>query len=154
MQEAQNALFEPPSERFDYLEWIARLTQHIPDKGMQMVHYMGAYSNAHRAKMRKPAQGATSNPATEPPSETAVDPECLKDRRRSWARLIKRVFNCDPLKCPKCGGRMRIIAFLDHQKVVDRILKHINYRLDVMPLPKPPPPPRQLDLSEAAYCPF
>jgi hypothetical protein len=33
---------------FDYLEWIARLTSHIPERYPQLVHYYGAYSNAHR----------------------------------------------------------------------------------------------------------
>ena len=33
---------------YDYLDWIARLTSHIPEKGAQLVHYYGAYSNGHR----------------------------------------------------------------------------------------------------------
>jgi len=33
---------------YDYLDWIARLTSHIPEKGAQLVHYYGPYSNAHR----------------------------------------------------------------------------------------------------------
>lgn len=37
----------------DYLEFIARVTSHIPDKGQVMVRYYGLYSNAHRGKMRK-----------------------------------------------------------------------------------------------------
>ena len=45
----------------DYLEFIARVTSHIPDKGQVMVRYYGLYSNAHRGKMRKagvsPSQG-------------------------------------------------------------------------------------------------
>jgi len=39
-------------ERMDYLEFIARATSHIPDKGQVMVRYYGLYSNAHRGKMR------------------------------------------------------------------------------------------------------
>ena len=35
------SLFERPGETFDYLEWIARLTSHIPEKGAQTVHYYG-----------------------------------------------------------------------------------------------------------------
>jgi len=30
---------------YDYLDWIARLTSHIPEKGAQLVHFFGAYSN-------------------------------------------------------------------------------------------------------------
>jgi len=31
----------------DYLEFIARVTSHIPDKGQVMVRYYGLYANAH-----------------------------------------------------------------------------------------------------------
>jgi hypothetical protein len=37
----------------DYLEFIARVTSHIPDKGQVMVRYYGLYANAHRGKLRK-----------------------------------------------------------------------------------------------------
>ena len=40
-------------ESLDYLEFIARVTSHIPDKGQVMASYYGLYSNAHRGKMRK-----------------------------------------------------------------------------------------------------
>jgi hypothetical protein len=37
---------------YDYLDWIARLTSHVPEPGTQLVHYYGAYSNAHRGITR------------------------------------------------------------------------------------------------------
>jgi hypothetical protein len=37
----------------DYLEFIARVTSHIPDKGQVTVRYYGLYANAHRGKIRK-----------------------------------------------------------------------------------------------------
>jgi len=40
-------------ERMDYLEFIARVTSHIPDKGQVTVRYYGLYGNAHRGKVRK-----------------------------------------------------------------------------------------------------
>ena len=40
-------------ETMDYLEFIARVTSHIPDKGQVMVRYYGLYANAHRGKARK-----------------------------------------------------------------------------------------------------
>jgi len=33
-------------ETMDYLEFIARVTSHIPDKGQVMVRYYGLYANA------------------------------------------------------------------------------------------------------------
>jgi len=40
-------------ETIDYLEFIARVTSHIPDKGQVMVRYHGLYVNAHRGKIKK-----------------------------------------------------------------------------------------------------
>jgi hypothetical protein len=40
-------------ETMDYLEFIARVTSHIPDKGQVTVRYYGLYANAHRGKVRK-----------------------------------------------------------------------------------------------------
>ena len=48
-------------ERTDYVEFIARVTSHIPDKGQVMVRYYGLYSNAHRGKIRK-AEVDSSHP--------------------------------------------------------------------------------------------
>ena len=38
---------------------------------------------------------------------------------------MKRVNEVDPLVCPKCGGEMRIIAFIIDHDVVDAILWHL-----------------------------
>ena len=55
------------------------------------------------------------------------DPDSLtpsqRERRRQWARLIARVFEVDPLRCP-CGGTMRVIAFLLNPAVIRKILQH------------------------------
>ena len=40
-------------ETMDYLEFIARVTSHIPDKGQVRVRYYGLYANAHRGKVKK-----------------------------------------------------------------------------------------------------
>jgi hypothetical protein len=45
-------------ERMDYLEFIARVTSHIPEKGQVMVRYFGLYANAHRGKVRKSEEAA------------------------------------------------------------------------------------------------
>jgi len=46
-------------------------------------------------------------------------------QRNIWIRLIKRIYGLDPLTCPKCQGRMRIIAFIENQQVVKKILTHL-----------------------------
>jgi len=41
------------SEHMDYLEFIARVTSHIPEKGQVMIRSYGIYANAHRGKKKK-----------------------------------------------------------------------------------------------------
>jgi hypothetical protein len=44
----------------------------------------------------------------------------------TWAMLIKRVYEVDPLKCPHCSGQMKIVSFVERsqQEVIERILRH------------------------------
>jgi len=39
--------------------------------------------------------------------------------------LIKRVYEVDPLECPKCQGEMKIISFIERRQrdVIERILR-------------------------------
>jgi 23S rRNA U2552 (ribose-2'-O)-methylase RlmE/FtsJ len=53
-------------------------------------------------------------------------------RRLDWAALLLRVFAIDVLECPKCEGRMRILAVITDPDAVERILEHFE-------LPTEPP---------------
>ena len=50
----------------------------------------------------------------------------VKARRRTWARLLFRVYGVDALRCSRCGGRMRVIAFISEPSVVEQILRHVG----------------------------
>jgi hypothetical protein len=52
----------------------------------------------------------------------------LREARRRWAELLRKVFEVDPLKCPGCGGEMQIISFITQQNLIDQILSHIQAR--------------------------
>ena len=45
---------------------------------------------------------------------------------QTWAMLIKRVYEIDPLECPVCGGQMTVIAFIEPPQgaVIEKILRH------------------------------
>ncbi|MBM3712683.1 MAG: IS91 family transposase, partial [Actinobacteria bacterium] len=60
-----------------------------------------------------------------------------KSCSKSWARLIKKIYEVDPLTCPKCGGSMRIIAFIEDYKVIKKILDWLS--IDEFKRDKPPP---------------
>jgi len=57
--------------------------------------------------------------------------------RNDWARLIKKNCNVDPLVCPQCNGKMRIISAIEQADVIKKILKHLG-----LWLPNRPPPPK------------
>ena len=53
--------------------------------------------------------------------------------------LIKRVYEVDPLACPKCGGQMKVVAFIESSQgaVIEKILRHCG--LWQPSTPRPPP---------------
>jgi hypothetical protein len=57
--------------------------------------------------------------------------------RKNWARLIQKIYEVDPLTCPRCQGQMRVISFIEDPQVIKKILKHLGV-WEV----KPRPPPR------------
>ncbi len=119
------------AETFDPAEFLARVIMHIPEPRRHLVRYYGAYSNVSRGKRRRQdvaTIGAAPRDGEQAPSARAVRDRSPDARalRRSWAQLIKRVFEVDPLVCPKCQGEMRIIAFIIDHNVVDAILRHLT----------------------------
>ena len=46
--------------------------------------------------------------------------------RKNWARLIYNIYNVDPLLCPKCQGSMKVIAFIEDDEIIAKILRHLG----------------------------
>ena len=89
-------------------------------------------------------------------SATAVEePAAPRDTRARgyylWADLMRRSLALDVLACPRCGGRLRLIAVVDHPAVVARILGHLALPTEV-PGTRPArgPPTEVADLFVAA----
>ena len=75
-------------------------------------------------------RGGTA-PAPEPKRLVASEEESefTRDRRRNWAKLIAKVFLCDPELCPSCGERMKIVAAISspqQDEVIEKILRHLK----------------------------
>ncbi|MBC8316600.1 MAG: transposase [Desulfobulbaceae bacterium] len=114
-------------------EFIADITQHIPDKSFQLVRYYGWYSNRMRGERRKLDGGDCSE---EQKSETIdiskltmLDVKDYKPRRIPpplWRECIKKVWEVDPLICPHCQAEMKIISFIVERKVIRKILTHLK----------------------------
>jgi len=63
-------------------------------------------------------------PSEQPSTEFAARAEA------TWARLMRKVYEADPLECPKCrsvkSGPMRVIALIEDAGVIRRILEHLG----------------------------
>jgi hypothetical protein len=105
----------------DPLEWIHRITAHIPDPGRHCQRFYGAYSNRARIAVAPTVGSSTGSKADTHPEQDNSD--FSREARSTWARLIRKIFETDPLLCT-CGGRMRIVSFITDHRVVDRILRH------------------------------
>jgi hypothetical protein len=49
-----------------------------------------------------------------------------KPRYWAWADLMRRAFDRDVRACPRCGGRMRLLATIEDPRVIRRILAHLR----------------------------
>ena len=53
-------------------------------------------------------------------------PPISKELKKRWSHFIRKVYETDPLTCPKCQGEMRIISFIDQAGVIKKILQHLG----------------------------
>lgn len=112
---------------FKPADFLAAVTQHIPDGGFHLVRYYGWYSNkmrGQRARRAGHARNGNGADAPEPPSRTSAH----------WQRLIRKVYEADPLLCPDCGGAMRVVSLVDSPTLIEGTLRGMG-------LWDPPPSP-------------
>jgi hypothetical protein len=157
-------LFEP----VEFLEKLAVLT---PRPRINLVIYHGILAPHARARAeavaRRPAAASagvpppsagagTDVPACAPePRSVATPGDSVEENRRrgpekprdwAWADLMRRVFDLDVLRCPRCGSRMSVIATIEATDVLRKILGHLALPSEppaALP-PRPPPPPPDL----------
>ena len=85
-------------------EFIAAITQHIPEKSFQLVRYVGWYSNRMRGDRNRQELEDKENEGTDNEIEI-IDVSDYKPRKippPTWRECIKKIWEVDPLKCPHC----------------------------------------------------
>jgi hypothetical protein len=113
--------------RCNVLEFIARVTDHIPEPGQQLIRNWGYYSNVSRAQRRCDAE-FESPQKQEGADIDQQDADGWRRRRKlTWAKLIQKVYEIDPLLCRFCRTEMKIIEFITEYPVIQKILTHTNF---------------------------
>jgi hypothetical protein len=137
-------------------EFIAAVTQHIPEKNFQLVRYFGWYSNRKRGERSKAKELEDMAEAGVDIDENieVLDVSDYKPKNipsPTWRECIKKIWESDPLECPKCHGEMKIISFITDMVVIKMILCHLNFQEQ-----ERPPPVRDYSVvnNELTYEPF
>ncbi len=126
------------------LEFMQRLAALVPRHRLNLIRFHGVL--APNAKIRSkitPSGPVSVNVTTDDLDDT---PPHSASARMSWAQLLKRVFDIDIVRCPHCGGTMKIIAAILEPAVITKILAHLG-----LPTRAPPrAPARSFNLFEMA----
>jgi len=145
IQEESKVLYQSKDGKkekaFDALEWLAAMCSHIPNKGEQMVRYYGYYSNVKRGRRKNKNQDEWMPFILESEGST-------KEYRKNWAKLIQKIYEVDPLTCPKCSGKMKVISLIEDEEVIKKILKHLGlWEIKARPPPKATGPAKIAEYS-------
>ncbi len=140
----------------DPVEFLGRLAVLVPRPRINLLLYSGVLGPraAWRAEV-VPCQttGGRDAVLTKPATEPVREPEAAETARRHacgqcWASLMARTFGCDVLACPRCGGRLRLVALIEDSAIIGRILRHLGLPTEV-PSPRPArAPPLPLETPE------
>jgi hypothetical protein len=143
--------------RFDPVAFLERLAVLIPRPRINLVLYYGLL--APRAPWRAAvvaSAGSEWSAAAAAVYPVADEGHDSAGRRRPrgyvWAELMRRTFGIDVLDCPRCGSRVRLLALIEHARIVERILRHLGLPTD-RPEPRPArAPPRRIDDLACQLC--
>jgi hypothetical protein len=131
---------------FDPIELLERLAALTPRPRINLLLYYGVLGARAAWRSRLGAAGVPVR-AGEAPAQSADADRCATPQaagrpasNRLWAELMQRSFGFDVLACPRCGGRLHLIALIEKAQVIRRILTHLGLPTEV-PAARPARPP-------------
>ena len=126
---------------FDPVDFIARLAALVPKPRVNLTRYHGILAPNHR--WRGLVTPASRGKGAKRITNTEVSSPAERHAAMTWAQRLKRVFNIDIEVCSRCGGSVGVIACIEDQEVIDRILAHLREKeQDIPTLPLLAPPSR------------
>lgn len=111
----------------DPLSLLCRLATSVPPPRFHSVRYAGvlASASAWRARIapKPPPEAAAASGESETPKRAGG---C-----RPWAELLARTFGVDVLACPKCQGRLKLLAMVTDPESIARSLAAVAEATEV-----------------------
>lgn len=112
--------------RFAPTAFLERLAVLVPRPRVNLLLYEGVLA-PHAAWRSEVVPGAAAGKAEGPGEvEGAEGVSAARASGGRWADLMRRAFDVDVLACPRCGGRLRLLALLEAGAVTARILEHLG----------------------------
>ena len=116
-------LFEP----VEFLEKLAAFTRR---PAINLILYHGVIAPHARWRPAVVAFGRSEGDAATAPYEPMGWAEterggAARSRYWTWAALMRRAFDLDVLRFPRCAGRMELIATIDDPAVIHGIFAHL-----------------------------
>jgi hypothetical protein len=108
------------------LELMGLLAARIPPPRRHRHRYCGVRALNSLLRPAVTALAAAPEPVPVRADAVAAESSVRRAARYLWAMLLARIYEVFPLTCPKCGGAMRIIAFIDEPSEVKKILAHLD----------------------------
>jgi hypothetical protein len=110
----------------DPLSLLCRLATSVPPPRFHTVKYAGVLAAASQWRSR-------IAPKPPPLAAPATEPETSKRAKgyRPWAELLARTFAVDVLACPRCQGRMKLLAMVTDPASIARYLAAVGEATEV-----------------------
>ena len=111
------------------MELLERLAALVPRPRINLILYHGVLAPraAWRARVVAYGRAGDSEPASDAQAADTADGATRPGRGNYlWAELMQRTMGLDVLECPRCSGRLRLIAVIDDPAVIQRILRHLG----------------------------
>jgi hypothetical protein len=108
---------------FEPLDFIAKLAALVPKPRVNLTRFHGVF--APNSKYRVDVTPAKRGKGSKPHESDDKSPQ-QRHKAMTWAQRLKRVFNIDVSICEKCGGEAKIIASIEDQAVIDKILHYLQ----------------------------
>ncbi len=119
----------------DPVEFLGRLAVLVPRPRINLILYHGvlgpraAWRSAIVRRTTSEDHGGAEVPETCCAQTGQTDASDLVQRPARgflWADLMRRTFGFDVLACPRCGGRLRLVALIEQAAVIARVLRHLG----------------------------
>jgi hypothetical protein len=109
---------------FEPIDFIARLAALVPKPRVNLTRYHGVLAPNHR--WRGEVTPANRGKAPKMGANAEVKTPIERHAAMTWAQRLKRVFNIDIEVCSRCDGSVRVIACIEDQDIIDKILANLR----------------------------